>query len=215
MPPLCSCASSSLYVYTAERHGVTVYCVVCMCVDASEVLSFLTCSTLIKALAILSWLPLITNTAWLLPGLLCFPQSHWRTTGECLLLRLRGYQAEAILAGQTSNVFFFFFSFAYLPTGKNWEKKMITKLLSLCQVHLSFKCLSLHTVNACSPSSLFYCFKCSECYWCAGRVVIDGLTGMHNITWGKAHSTFLPFSRHHQEWLWIHLNSIINITSLK
>lgn len=77
------------------------------------------------------------------------------------------------------------------------------------------KCCCRHTVNASRPSSLFYCSECCECYWCAGRLVIDGLTGMHNVTWGKAHSPFLPFSRHHPEWLWIHLKSIINITSLK
>lgn len=208
------CGSSTLYTNAAERHGVTAHRIVWICSRASEVLSYLTCSTLIKALAILSWLPLITNTARVLPGLLCFPQSHWRITGECLLPRLCSYQAEAILAEQTSNISFLGL-FTHWQNVWRWvlgdDKTFYPCVKSICLP----KCCCRHTVNASRPSSLFYCSECCECYWCAGRLVIDGLTGMHNVTWGKAHSPFLPFSRHHPEWLWIHLKSIINITSLK
>lgn len=161
---------------------VTVYCV---CVCALEVLSFLICSTLIKALAILSWLPLITDTAWALPGLLCFPQSHWRITAECLLLRLLGYQAQAILTGQTSNTVF---SWPIYPPVKKKKVGGNHKTFYPCVKSICLpKCSCRHTVNASSLSSLFYSLGCD---WCAGRVVIDRLTGMHNVTRGKAHSTF-------------------------
>lgn len=87
---------------------------------ASEVLSFLTCSSLIKASAILSWLPLITDTAWALPGLLCFPpQSHWRITAECLLPRPAWLSSMSHIDRANIKRSFFL---AYLPADKKRRK---------------------------------------------------------------------------------------------
>lgn len=116
-------ASSAVYTHATERHEVSAHhCVLWWCRAserasfASEVLSFLTCSSLIKAPAILSWLPLITDTAWALPGLLCFPpQSHWRITAECLLLRPAWLSSMSHTDRANIKRCFFL---AYLPTDK-------------------------------------------------------------------------------------------------
>lgn len=75
-----------------------------------------------------------------------------------------------------------FFFLAYLPTGKKREIKNQQTFYPCVKSICLSKCCCRHTVNASSPSSLFYSLECCECYWCAGRVVIDGLTGMHNVT---------------------------------
>lgn len=66
------------------------------------------------------------------------------------------------------------------------------------------KCSCWCTVNASSPSSLFSSWECCGSDWCAGRLVIDRLTGIHNAAWGKAHRTFFS-----------HLASRVNLNMLK
>lgn len=75
------------------------------------------------------------------------------------------------------------FFLAYLPTvKKKRKKKKITKLFHPCVKSICLsKCSCRYTVNASSPSSLFHSLECFECDCCACRVVIDRLTGMHNI----------------------------------
>lgn len=103
------CTSLCIVMVPRERASV-----------ASEVLSFLTCSSLIKASAILSWLPLITDTAWALPGLLCFPpQSHWRITAECLLPRPAWLSSMSHIDRANIKRSFFL---AYLPADKKRRK---------------------------------------------------------------------------------------------
>lgn len=125
--------SSEVYTHATERHEISAHHRVLWWCLASEVLSFLTCSSLIKAPAILSWLPLITDTAWALPGLLCFftPQSHWRITAECLLLRPAWLSSMSHI--DRANIKrCFFFSLGVFTHRQKEEKNKITKLLYPC-----------------------------------------------------------------------------------
>lgn len=154
-PRACSCLCVGFGLYIAVLFvcvHVTVYCVVLtVYLHCSEVLSFLTCTTLIKALAILSWLPLITATAWALPGLLCFPPSP---------IPLEDYSrvppALPAWLSSTSHIDravikHCFFS-AYLPTGggrkkrRRGVKKKIIKLFILVSSPSVFRSGALDTL---------------------------------------------------------------------
>ena len=104
--------SSEVYTHATERHEISAHHRVLWWCLASEVLSFLTCSSLIKAPAILSWLPLITDTAWALPGLLCFftppipleDYSRVPPASPCVVIKHEPYWQ-----GEHQTLFFFFF----------------------------------------------------------------------------------------------------------